>query len=162
MKSVYRHHQKLPALYYRRIGEISHQWNMVEVYLQTIVWHFLDLDYKRGRLLTYWPGARSKVQIFRALTLRWIDDPELKDEIRSIAKQADTLNDDRNKIVHGIWGYKKSVKEQFLIHISNVRQRIVPSANLKTYEDLRGTANEIIALKRRLIALHKTLDVAIP
>lgn len=162
MKKIFRHHQTLPALYYRRIGQISHQWNMVEVYLQLIVWHYLDLDYKQGRLLTYWPGARGKIQIFQALALHWVDEADLKVEIRAIAKQAEMLNVDRNKIVHGIWGFENDSNELYLLHISNVKQRILPGVTRKSSEDLQSTANEIIALKNRLIALHKNLGAAIP
>jgi len=162
MKKIFRHHQTLPALYYRKIGEIAHQWNMIEVYLQTIVWHYLDLDYKQGRLLTYWPGARSKILIFQALTLRWVNEANVKVEIRSIAKKAETLNDDRNKLIHGIWGFEHDARDFYLLHISNIKQKVLPGVTRKSYDDLQSTANEIIALKKRLIALHKILGVAIP
>ena len=162
MQMILRHHQKLPLLNYRKIGEITVQWNLVEVYLQTIVWHYLGLDYKRGRLLTYGLNARQKIGLFKSLTSRWIDDPTIKTKIRLIAKAANTLCDKRNEIVHGIWGYENDPKELYLLQISNIRQRVIPAASKTRFEDLQSTVRDVVTLKNQLLDLHKNLGVAIP
>ncbi|MEO1596489.1 MAG: hypothetical protein AAFS02_14700 [Pseudomonadota bacterium] len=147
------HHKprNLPAKYYRYIGEIAARWNMVEVHLQEVIWHVLDLDPKRGRLLTYWPGAVRKLDVFRALSQPWIKNQLLTDKLRGIASEVDRLNRERNRYVHGVFGHEAGKpKELKLFNIKKTKHKILPIAEHKSADDIKQVAEDIAVLQTDL------------
>lgn len=163
MARVLNHPQALPAMYFRRIGEISYRWNMIELYMQTLTWHFLGLDFKKGRLLTYWPGQQAKLAAFKALPQKWVSDSETAREICQIAKNAAKLKIRRNNIVHGIWGHEPGRKDELrLFEIESVSDRILPRAKLISKNELTSQAQALERLQKRLVALHKRVGAPLP
>ena len=147
------HHKprNLPAKYYRYIGEITARWNMVELHLQEIVWDVLDLDLKRGRLLTYRSGAREKLNLFRALGKHWIKNQLLVDEFKKIATEIERLNGLRNDYVHGVFGHiPGEPKILKLLYIKTTENKITPRAESKTENDIKLVADDIAALQLKL------------
>ena len=162
MHEVLKHPQSLPATYYGYIGEIEFRWNLVEEHMQTIIWHVMGLDWKQGRMLTFGSDASQKIDMFRGLALSWIPDPRMQRKITSIANRAETLNTRRNRVVHGVWGYRSDPKELRLFYIANVKQRIRPKTESKNADDLKVIADDIKILDGRLIDLHQAFGVPIP
>jgi len=73
------------------------------------------------------------------------------------------LNDRRNEIIHGIWGYEKNQpKELRLLYIRKVRERILPRSERKTSEDIKSIATKIDDLNNRLIQLHTDVGAPLP
>ena len=163
MKKVLTHPQDLPAMYNQRIGQIAYRWNMIELYMQTLTWHFLGLDFKAGRLLTYWPGPNSKIKAFQALPERWVSDSAIAKEIRATGKKAAELRFKRNNIVHGIWGYESGKKDDlYLFEIETATQRILPNIKLTPQKALDDLAERLKQLQKRLVALHKSVGAPLP
>jgi len=163
MATVLKHPQSLPSMYCRRIGEIAYRWNMIELYMQTLTWHFLGLDFKAGRLLTYWPGPNAKIKAFQALPERWVSDSAIAKEIRATAKKAAELRFKRNNIVHGIWGYESGKKDDlYLFEIETATQRILPKIKLTPQKALDDLAERLKQLQKRLVALHKSVGAPLP
>lgn len=163
MAMILEHPQDLPAMYYRRIGAIAYRWNMIELYMQTLTWHYLGLDVKKGRLLTYWPGPVTKIKAFKALPERWVDDSKIAKEITAIATKADNLRIKRNNIVHGIWGCKpKNRKDRYLFEFETGKDRIFPRVKLTPQHELDNQADRLKKLQKRLVALHKRVGAPLP
>jgi len=162
MPEVLKHPQSLSVPYYRHIGEVVFRWNLVEEHMQTIVWHVMGLDWKQGRMLTFGAEASQKIDMFRGLALKWIPEQRTQKEVTSIANRAETLNTRRNRVVHGVWGYRSDPKDLSLFHIANLKQRIRPKTVRMTPEDLKKISSDIKALDSRLIELHQVLGVPIP
>ena len=163
MATILNHPKTLPTMFYRRIGEISYRWNMIELYMQSITWHFLGLDFKRGRLLTYWPGHQAKLAAFKALPEKWVPDDGIANEIRRIAKLASKMRIKRNNIVHGIWGHKPNEKKTLrLFQIESASDRILPRSKIINQRDLDGQAEALGRLQERLVSLHKRAGAPLP
>lgn len=141
---------------------MSFQWNLVEVHLQTFVWHFMQLDWKQGRVLTYDKESKQKIEMFRGLSEGWKFDNSTSREIRSISNRADKLNKLRNRIVHGTWGRIKGSRERRIFYIANLKQRVLPEAHTRNVEWLAQVAEDIKYLDDRLLKLHDQFDVQIP
>jgi hypothetical protein len=154
--------RNLPARYYRYIGEVATRWNMVELHLQEIVWSVLDLDLKRGRLLTYRTPAREKINLFRALGKHWIKNHLLVSEFDRIANEVDRLNALRNDYVHGVFGHEPGKpRELKLFYIKTTANKILPRTERKTVEDVKRVADEIAALQEKLETIAARLNPAI-
>ena len=109
MATVYKgkHPRNLPAAYYKPIGQLIVRWGFTELYLQSVVWHIWRIrDPKAARLLTWDLNAVSKVELFAYLTPKWINDSNDQTELKAIAAEAERLRQLRNRIAHGLWGYK--------------------------------------------------------
>lgn len=150
------HHKprNLPARYYRYIGEIAARWNMVELHLQEIIWLVLELDPKRGRLLTYGQTARAKIEMFRALGEPWIRNHLLVTNIKKLAKDVNRLNNERNRYVHGIFGHEPGKPNDLkLFYVQKAKHKILPHAERKTADDIKKVAADIEALQNELESL---------
>jgi hypothetical protein len=143
--------RNLPARYYRYIGEIAARWNMVEYHLQEIIWYVLDLDLKRGRLLTYRAPAREKINLFRALGKHWITNQLTVRRFEKIAAEVQRLNTLRNDYVHGVFGHEPGKpRELKLYYIKTTENKILPRAERKTVDDIKKVAADIKALQIEL------------
>ena len=162
MAEIHTHVQSLPVKYSTAIGRVAFQWNRVELHLQTFVWHFMNLDWKQGRVLTFDKESFQKIEMFDALSVGWNLDSASKKEIRSISNRATLLNKRRNRIVHGIWGQTKRSKDRRMFYITKLKQRVLPEVKTHDAHWLDQVASDIKALDDRLLKLHDHFDVPVP
>jgi hypothetical protein len=138
-------------------------WNLTEMYAQNLIWFFLELDAKKGRILTSDLSAVKKLELFKNLTLRWVPNNNWKSEILAIHKEADSLRTERNKIVHGAWGHEAEAPRNLrLVQIMKTEQKILPRAEVWTATELSAVAKRIAALNSRFRALTKKIGAPPP
>lgn len=157
------HPESLPSVCFERIGEIAYRWTMIELYLQNITWHILGLDFKRGRLLTYWPGHQAKINAFKALPELWIDDEEIANRIKSISKSVDSLRFRRNNVVHGLWGHEPESPDKLeLFEIHTPGDRVTPRAKPFAENELTNLAEKMKRVQDQLVCLNDDVGAPIP
>jgi hypothetical protein len=158
-----RHPRNIPAGYHKPIGQLIVRWNFTELYLQSIIWHIWGIrDPKVARLLTWDLSAISKVELFQHLVPRWITDPANQAELTSIAKEVESLRTKRNRVAHGIWGYKPGERKKLRLFQIKRETRILPKAELLSIADLKLWADAIDKLNMRLVRFHRKLGAPIP
>lgn len=158
-----KHPRNIPAAYHKPIGQLVVRWNFTELYLQSIVWHIWRIkDPKVARLLTWDLSAISKVELFRHLVPHWITDPTEQAELKSIAQEVESLRIKRNRVAHGIWGYKPGERQTLRLFQIKKETRILPKAEHVSVADVKAWADEIDKLNVRLVNLHKKLRAPIP
>jgi hypothetical protein len=163
MAALFKHPKNLPASYHKPIGQLLVRWSVTELYLQSIIWHIWKLkDPKVARLLTWDLQAVSKVELFRHLSPRWITDPVDRAELKAIATDADALREKRNRVAHGLWGYKPGKPENLYLFQINRKTRVLPKAKLVSVADMKQWAVELDRLNGRLIKLHGRLGAPEP
>ena len=109
-----KHPRNFPAGYHKPIGQLIVRWNFTELYIQSIIWNIWGIkDPKIARLLTWNLGAASKVDLFKRYIPRWITDPANQTELKEIAEEIESLRIKRNKVAHGIWGYKPGERKSY-------------------------------------------------
>ena len=160
---IAKHPRNIPAGYHKPIGQLIVRWNFTELYMQSIIWHIWGIkDSKVARLLTWDLGAVSKVELFKRYIPRWITDPADQTELKAIAEEMETLRIKRNRVAHGIWGYKPGEQNKLrLIHIKG-KTRIYPKSELVLVSDLKTWADDIDKLNIRLLKFHKKLGAPTP
>jgi hypothetical protein len=94
----------IPARHYGAIGQVVAQWARLEYMLQALIWRAMGLDNKQGRVLTVAMPGRALFGALRSLELRWIKDRQTANAIRTLARDAQRLKDERDAIAHGVWG----------------------------------------------------------
>ena len=165
MASVFKakHPRNIPAAYYKPIGQLIARWGFTELYLQSIVWHIWKIkDPKAARLLTWDLGAASKVELFKYLSPKWVTDPEDQKELRAIATEAHELRIIRNRVAHGLWGYKQGERKRLrLLHIHK-ETRLLPKGQIVTAAELRQWAEKLDALNVRVKKFHLHLGAPVP
>jgi hypothetical protein len=158
-----KHPKNIPASYHKPIGQLIVRWSVTELYLQSIIWHIWGMkDPKVARLLTWDLQAVSKVELFRYLSPRWITDPTDQAELKTIATEADALRAKRNRIAHGLWGYKSGEPKK--LRLLNIKRetRILPKAEIVSSTDIKQWAAELDKLNTRLIKFHRNLGAPQP
>src|SRR5436309_680309 len=95
---------KVPATHLRAVGYVLHRWAILESALEKTCWHLLGLPPKEGRLVFSQMNTVAKIRVYKALVDRLLQDGDDKTAAIEIAKKADALNIERNRIVHGSWG----------------------------------------------------------
>ena len=158
-----KHPRNIPTGYHKPIGQLIVRWNFTELYMQSIIWHIWGIkDPKVARLLTWDLGAVSKVKLFNHLIPRWITNPTDQTELKAIAKEMEALRIKRNRVAHGIWGYKPGERDKLRLIQIKGETRILPKSELVSVSDLKTWADEIDKLNIRLVKFHKKLGAPIP
>lgn len=158
-----RHPRNIPAGYHKPIGQLVVRWNFTELYLQSIIWHIWRIkDPKVARLLTWDLSAVSKVELFQHLVPRWITDAKHQTELKTIAKEVKSLRGKRNRLAHGIWGYKLGERKKLRLFQIKGETRILPKAEFVSVADVKKWAAEIDKLNLRLVQFHEYLGAPIP
>ena len=91
MDRILVHPHKLPEAYFKASGEVASMWNLTEMYAQNLIWFFLGIDRKKGRVLTNDLASVKKLELFKDLTVRWVSDKGWRIEILALWKEAETL-----------------------------------------------------------------------
>jgi len=158
-----KHPRNIPAAYYKPIGQLIVRWGFTELYLQSIVWHIWRLkDPKAARLLTWDLRAASKVELFRYLSPKWLTDPHDQAELKAIAKEADRLRIKRNRLAHGLWGYKPAERKKLRLLYIHGETRVLPKSEIVSVADVKQWAQELDALNVRLQNFHRHLSAPLP
>lgn len=159
-----RHPRNLPASYYKPMGQILFRWTYTQLYLQSIVWHFFKIrDPKAARVLTFGLNPIELVKVFATLPIQWIKNPADVKELNAIHTEANRLRAVRNKLAHGIWGYKPNQRKVLrLTYAREASHRIIPGADPVSIGALKSWAAEFDALNVRLKKFHKHLGVPVP
>ena len=158
-----KHPRNIPAGYHKPIGQLIVRWNFTELYMQSIIWHIWGIkDPKVARLLTWDLGAVSKVELFRHLIPRWITETADQAELKSIANEMETLRIKRNRVAHGIWGYKPGERNKLRLMQIKRETRVLPKSEVISVSDLKEWAEEIDKLNIRLVEFHKKLGAPTP
>ncbi len=156
------HPDKLPKKYYEIIGEITFKWSLLEYLIHDISRYYLNFGQQEGRVAFYKTGAREKITVLKTVAFGWVKDKNLANEIKSIAKEAEQLNNDRNNIVHGVWGapHLPARGKYLLQYVAEYKHRISPVAYPKDTEDLKEISTKINILIKRVKCIRT--DVGIP
>lgn len=158
-----KHPRNIPIGYHKPIGQLVVRWNFTEMYLQSIIWHIWKIkDPKVARLLTWDLNAISKVELFKHLVPRWITDPVQQVELKAIAKDVESLRAKRNRVAHGIWGYKPGDRKKLRLFQIKRDTRIQPKTELVFVAGVRKWADEMDKLNVRLVNFHRTLRAPLP
>lgn len=85
------------------IGRTLVEFSRLDHLLSEMIWIILKLQMKDGRLITTRMEAEAKIALLRTLVPRYYDKAQ-RHAILSILDIADFLREDRNFVVHGLWG----------------------------------------------------------
>ncbi|HUU41143.1 MAG TPA: hypothetical protein VMW42_09390 [Desulfatiglandales bacterium] len=158
-----KHPRNIPAGYHKPIGQLVVRWNFTELYMQSIIWHIWGIkDPKVARLLTWDLNAVSKVELFKHLIPRWITDPADQIELEEIAKDMESLRIKRNRVAHGVWGYKPGERKKLRLFQIKRETRILPKAEIVSVSNVKAWAAEIDMLNVRIVKFHKKLGAPLP
>ena len=155
---------QLDPAHYEAIGRVAAKWTLLEMRLQAVIWHYLGLDLKKGRVLTYGLTSTAMLTLLQTVPLRWIPDAQDKAEVEAIAHKADGLRKRRNNYVHGVWAQEPSDKKKrmFLLFLNSGERKIIAKRQVTTVKDIIGLSDEIDALHTRVISLLKKIGAKIP
>lgn len=88
---------------HRLIGQFIVEWSKLEAAIEDLIWSILKISDEDGRIVTKRWDAVTKITILRALANRHLVGSQL-DELVDALDDANLIRDDRNFIVHGLWG----------------------------------------------------------
>ncbi len=164
MAFIMRHPANLPAKYYRAIGELIVKWNFVDFHMQSIARFYLNLGPKESRVLMYKLGTRDKVDILRAVCLRWVSDPVHKKKLEKITEKFHKLSNRRNEYIHGTWGHKIGAprNELRMMYIRKAKEKILPLAPIIKPDDIQKIVSDLCGLGDRLVQFHKDVGAPLP
>lgn len=98
------HPPKIPAKYYKPIGQVIVGWNLTEALMASIIWYIYKIkDVKRGRVLIYWLTAANKLKVL-AYSAKHFAKLSVRKELMELQKRATDMNIKRNLLAHGFWG----------------------------------------------------------
>ncbi|HET9218534.1 MAG TPA: hypothetical protein VFR18_16235 [Terriglobia bacterium] len=158
-----KHPRNIPAAYYKPIGQLIVRWGFIELYLQSIIWHIWRIrDPKAARLLTWDLNAASKVELFKYLSPKWVSDLKHQSELRAIATEADRLRGKRNRVAHGLWGYKSGERNKVRLLQIGRQNRVLPKTETVTVQDVKQWAEQLDKLNIRIKEFHRELGAPTP
>ena len=154
----------LPDTYYVHIGAALHRWATLEYMLMTIIWEALKLDNKAGRVLTVGMNVPTLTGILRNLPRRWVTDPTIAKDIRSLCSEIKDHVEFRNYLAHGIWTVdpKDETHTPWLNYMKDGQDRILPGSEAVKPETLRVFSDLVGALVHQAGDILKRVRAAPP
>lgn len=150
--------------YYLHMGTALHRWATLEYQLMNIIWAALGLDSKTGRVLTVGMNLPTLSGVLRNLPRRWITDPSISKEIRSICDHIREEVAFRNFLAHGVWSADPNDPNRtpWLNYMKDAKERILPGAEQVSPKLLRQFAERVGKLNHRAEHLLKQIRSAPP
>ena len=154
---------EIPESQFDLIGRIAVAWSYLEISLDDLLWHFLDLDDEDGRVMTARFDADRKCQLVSTLGSRHLSKAQFQ-ELDGVLKTIQSLKEDRNFVIHGLWGkvMPEEIPAAVSIRLKDDPYRVV----METFEPIRMVSicdgidvarQQIVALTERLGPLRSRL-----
>ena len=162
--AVHIHPLDIPPKYYKPLGQIAAGWNLAEALISSIIWHIHKIkEPERGRLFAYRPTAAQKLGIFRVTIERFVKDPALKIQLKHLCTRAFSLKDERNMLIHGLWGrMPKQHKTWKVFYHTEVDDMILLKRKEMTTDQVKDVAAKIRKLNFDLKKLMTRIGVPPP
>lgn len=135
------------------IGDVTAFWSFLEFQVEQIIHHLLGIGPKQGRIVTTQMNIRPKTEIVTLLMKVNEVDPKFADEFAAILLEINTLQTERNKVVHGLWARQSQPGffDHYLLWFrGKPENRILGDARPMTAPDVRAIAAQIDNLNSRL------------
>ncbi len=135
------------------IGRIVITWSKLESCLEDFIWHLLDMNMDRGRIITTRLDVIAKIRMTRQFAELKLPETQFH-TLSAILDKMDILREDRNFIVHGTWG--RSMPENMHICLSLRPTPLAPDqAVSETFPEtrLRAIIADIEQIKTGLLDL---------
>lgn len=85
------------------IGRVVVEFSRLDHVLSQMIWHLLKLQMADGRLITTRMDVPAKIALLEILVPRYFDTVKQRAVLAAL-NFAELIRDDRNFIVHGLWG----------------------------------------------------------
>jgi hypothetical protein len=85
------------------IGRVVVAWSRLERVMEEFIWVLLKLDIESGRIVTTRLDAVAKIKMLRQLGEIELEEVHFH-KLSPILDHIDIMREDRNFIVHGVWG----------------------------------------------------------
>jgi hypothetical protein len=150
--AVHIHPLDIPPRYYKPIGQILVSWNLTEVLLSSIIWHFHKLkDPRVGRLFLYRLDAIEKLSIFMVTAKYFVSDQSTQATMLALHREADKLRSKRNDFAHGFWGrMPKEYKTWKMFFLKNPEHTVYLKRDELSLQQLKDWATRFRKLNKRL------------
>jgi len=151
----------LPVRYCSAIGEVVARWARLEIGLQILLWRAMGLDNRQGRVLTVGMPARALFGALRSLKHNWVGDAGTETTIRALVKDAEAAKNERDAIVHGVWGHTKGKPRPLrILRMKFGDQRVMPRSYPLTPADMTTPAANLKELNKRADGLIRLVVAA--
>lgn len=148
---------EIPESQFDLIGRIAAAWSYLEISLDDLLWHFLDLDDEDGRVMTARFDADRKCQLVSTLGSRHLSKAQFQ-ELDGVLKTIQSLKEDRNFVIHGLWG---KVMPEGIPAAQSIRLKADPyRVVMETFEPIRmvSICDGIDVAREQIAALTKKLE----
>jgi hypothetical protein len=140
----------------RLIGQVVVEWSWLESALDDMIWQLLGLDLEDGRALTKRTDASTKVAILNSIAPRYLDGPAL-DAIQDALSDINEIRDDRNFVVHGVWGMLRPDGVPIVMSLRSNSAPTEITSETFSHERLRQIANDTRKAKHTLVEIMQQL-----
>ncbi|MBX3664980.1 MAG: hypothetical protein KF834_04785 [Burkholderiales bacterium] len=156
----------LPLEIMSGIGEIAAWWGYLEFQLGVIIREAIQIDTKRGYLLTFKQPLFSLLGCLDniAKTDYWVPDKSIRNDITKLIAGVRRYEQERNDYVHGVFGFSDNMQKAYARHLFRLAEnRVNPGTEAISAESLsaisdhaRGLWDDAQAVTRKLKMLNKT------
>ena len=140
--------------HYILIGKIASEWAFTELQIELGLWGLIRVTQERGRAITSYLNASTKLQLLRKYAARDVDDQVQLDKLKEICTEINALIEQRNTAVHAVWysigdaGFAEIQKRgQFRSTIQDMTQQelewILTRIYMAQYEIIRWLQNNV-------------------
>jgi hypothetical protein len=147
--AVHIHPVAIPPRYYKPLGQIAAGWNLTEYLIASIIWHIHDFNGpKEGRLFTYRPMAKQKLDMFK-ISIKHFAKTKYKDALTAFHQRATDLNTKRNMLIHGLWGrMPKEHKTWKVFFHRDFDDTVLLDRKVMSVDDVKHVAAQVQKLNR--------------
>lgn len=151
----------LPPEYYASIGEIAARWSWMEWQLHVIIRVILKLDKKQGRILSIGMAVKPMANMIRGLSLRWVPDAKLKNDLQNFIKAVMKFKKTRDELVHGVYVIPENEPMSICLYrIRSAEERILPPAERIRADQIKAAASHLHDLQTQAVALTRRLKAS--
>jgi hypothetical protein len=165
------HRIDTPSWLTTAIGRVAVEWSDIEWRMEETIRLLIPTHVQHGRVITTGMTMRSRLRVAENLVIGHLHNGNLSedycDDIRAIKLQIEAMEEDRNKLIHGIWGRVDGIWEllrtsgaRTLPDVGSLPRPVLPQREKITREKAK-TIHKTLKLAREAVdAFHQKLDAA--
>lgn len=164
----------IPIWLATEIGRVAVEWSRLEAHFEELIRLLLQVEIHYGRMVTIGMTLRSRIRTAASLAhghyLHATLTARTRDEIIKIgSKISGSLDSDRNKLVHGLWGrldgewsLVRMTGTRSVPPVGNLPRPVLPQRETITRSKAREIRDTIKKFNKRMTSLCEKVEAELP
>jgi hypothetical protein len=140
----------------KQIGSVKVNFSLLEFKLKYVIWQLVSEDNELGKAITSGMMMGALIPLYKSLCHLRITEKQQILKIKDFVNRLNKLVDERNKIVHSVWG--TSIEDPSDVSKMSIRSKGFKGMGMisekTTPEGIKTIAHDLLKLSNEIMSIH--------